>query len=151
MTPREAYIEVTENTIASLRAQLTKAEALVLLQQTALQQAYTENQNLHCCTTISPKNGWEALERQTKILRNSLAPLRGVKILAKLEAAEEMAKVIKHVDDWFEGLRADHDEKLGKSFKEACENWDQLSQEPLDMKPLRAALAGWLKANEGER
>lgn len=42
----------------------------------ALEKAYEENQNIHCSTTISPKIGWEALERQTKILRETLSRLQ---------------------------------------------------------------------------
>lgn len=39
----------------------------------AVELAYVENQNLCCVTTISPKIGWEALYRQTTILRSALS------------------------------------------------------------------------------
>lgn len=37
-----------------------------------VESAYLENQNIHCSTKISPKNGWQALERQTLLLRNAI-------------------------------------------------------------------------------
>ncbi len=38
-------------------------------------------------------------------------------------------------------MRNDHDEKLGKSYEEACKNWDSIRQEPLEFGPLLDALA----------
>lgn len=41
----------------------------------ALDLAYVENQNLQCSKTISPKMGWDALNRQTRILLEAKKPI----------------------------------------------------------------------------
>lgn len=57
-----------------------------------------------------------------------------------LQTNAELVGALEGVVSWFEKMKKDHDAKLGKSFAEACENWDTLLQEPLNMEPLIKAL-----------
>lgn len=60
--------------------------------------------------------------------------------LDTIETLLKIARCAEALADSFERMRKDHDEKLGKSFEEANENWDKLLQEPLDFGPLLEAL-----------
>lgn len=78
----EKYIRLLEEQIESLRQR--NAELLQEIErfQLCVINAYEENQNLHCATTISPRIGWEALERQTAILRAEMLLIPNEKIAA---------------------------------------------------------------------
>lgn len=58
-----------EAEIEMLKVDLERAEE-------AIQMVYEENQNLHCSTTISPKIGWNALERQRMILCDEITMIK---------------------------------------------------------------------------
>lgn len=69
----------------------------------------------------------------------------------KLEAlVKELAGALGKVDAWFERMAKDQHEKLveNQTLESASANWDSLLNEPLDMVPIKAALA---KVPEGLR
>lgn len=74
-------------------------------------------------------------------------------LISELKSAWEKLEVartaLKEVDDWFERLKKDHDEKLGHGFQEACDNWDSISQEPLDLVPVKQAISQINDGGEG--
>lgn len=63
--------------------------------------------------------------------------------------AEEMAGAGKIVTDWFVKIKKDQEEKLMQGFDRACENWDKLTIEPLDLEPLITTLEKFEKMLEG--
>jgi hypothetical protein len=80
--------------------------------------------------------------RYPKCKGNTMSHVKNEIVYCALHAcAGELREETQKVVDWFKRMQKDHDEKLGKSFKEACENWGSISQEPLDMAPLLKALA----------
>lgn len=68
--------------------------------------------------------------------------VRMPRLIALGEWAEKHAiPALKNVNEWFDRMRDDHDDKLGKGFDRAVEQWPHILQEPLDMSPIKAALS----------
>lgn len=63
------------------------------------------------------------------------------RILALIELIRKKDAALSSVTTWFARLSEDHTSKLNSSFEEACNNWDSILQEPLDMDPVKKALA----------
>lgn len=56
---------------------------------------------------------------------------------------KKLAEALRGIITWSERLGQDHHEKLvlNQTFESACENWDSLLQDPLDLSGAKAALA----------
>ena len=61
-------------------------------------------------------------------------------LVSKVKVAEE---AMKEMDEWFESLKQEQDEKTMHGFKEACENWNTTweAEKSFDMTKIKKALA----------
>lgn len=64
------------------------------------------------------------------------------RLIALGEWAEEHGiPAVKMLGAWSDRMSADHSEKLGQGLEKACAEWDNILQEPLDLRPVHAAIA----------